>query len=118
MSGSRIGGIVALVAALHVAVLSLVFGPRHAGYMLTAMLSTTLIWGVAYVLSERRRGALLMAGIVVGLAVQQAAHQVWKVQLPGFWWPLAQFGALQFLLALGIRRTTKQGRRTANLHDR
>jgi hypothetical protein len=98
MRGSPVTGIVALVAALHVAVLSLVFGPRHVGYMLSAALSAILIWCVVYVLSERRRPASLIAGVVIGLALQQVAYRVWKTQLPGFWWPLAQFGALQFLV--------------------
>jgi hypothetical protein len=33
------------------------------------------------------------------------AYQVWKAELPGFWRPLAQFEALQFLVAYGIERT-------------
>lgn len=98
MRGSRVTGIVALVAALHVAVLSLVFGPRHMSYALAAALSATLIWGGVLLLSERKRQAGFVAGLVVGLAVQQVAYRVWKAQLPGFWWPLAQFEAVHFLV--------------------
>lgn len=46
MRGDCVTGIVLLVAALHVAVVSILFGPRHAGYLMSAALSATLIWGV------------------------------------------------------------------------
>ncbi len=104
MKQSCITGIVLLVAALHVAVVSLVFGPRHVGYMVSAALSATLIWGGVFVLNGWKRPAGAVAGVVVGLAVQQVAYQVWKEQLGGFWWPVAQFGALQSLVAWGIWR--------------
>lgn len=63
MRGSRVTGIVALVAALHVAVLSLVFGPRHMSYALAAALSATLIWGGVLLLRERKRQAGFIAGL-------------------------------------------------------
>jgi hypothetical protein len=43
--------------------------------------------------------------IVVRLAVQQVAYQVRNAKLPGFWWPLAQFGALYLPGAYGIGKT-------------
>jgi hypothetical protein len=104
MRGSCVTGIVLLVAAAHVAVVSILFGPRHAGYLMSATLSATLIWGGVFVLNERKRPAGAVAGVVVGLAVQQVVYQVWKGQLGGFWLPLAQFGALQSLVAWGIWR--------------
>jgi len=104
MGGSRVTGVVGLVVALHVAVLSTVFGPRHVGYMLSATLSGTLIWGGVFQLDDRRLKAGSVVGAVLALAVQQVAFQVCKGQLAGFWWPLAQFGALQFLCAYGLRR--------------
>lgn len=97
--------LMAVIAALHVAVLSVAFGLRHIGYVLAATLSATLIWGVVFFLSKRKSRAGIIGGVVAGLAVQQVAYQVWKAELPGFWWPLAQFVALQFLLAYGIGRT-------------
>jgi hypothetical protein len=104
MRGSCITGIVLLVAALHVAVVGMLFGPRHAGYLVSAALSATLIWGGVFVLNERKRPAGAVARVVVGLAVQQVAYQIWRSQLGGFWWPLGQFGALQGLVARGIWR--------------
>jgi hypothetical protein len=104
MRGSCVTEIVLLVAALHVAVASLVLGPRHAGYLMSAALSATLIWGGVFVLHERKRSAGAVAGVVVGLAVQQVAYQVWRSELGGFWWPLGQFWALQCLVAWSIWR--------------
>jgi len=105
MNSPSLFRLLACIAALHVAALSFAFGPRHIGYILAATLSATLIWGVVFLLNRRKRRAGIIAGVVVGLAVQQVAYQVWKAELPGFWWPLAQFGTLQFLVACGIGKT-------------
>jgi hypothetical protein len=105
MRGSRVAGIVALVAALHVAVLSMVFGLRHMGYILAATLSAPLIWGLVLFLKARRRRVCFIVGVVAGLAVQQVAYQTWRAELPGSWWALGQFAALQFLVAYGIGKT-------------
>lgn len=93
-----------MIAALHMAVLSFAFGPRHLGYILTAILSGTLILGGIFLLSGRKRRAGFIAGLVVWLAIQQVAYQIWKDELPGYWWALAQFAALQSLIAVGIGR--------------
>jgi hypothetical protein len=105
MKSESIFRLMAVIAALHVAVFSFFFELRHCGYILAATLSATLIWGVVFFLKEQMRRAGFIVGVVVGLAVQQVAYQAWKAELPGFWWPLAQFGALQFLVAYGIGRT-------------
>jgi hypothetical protein len=55
MRGGCVIGIVVLVAAAHVAVVSILFGPRHLGYLMSATLSATLIWGGVFVLNERKR---------------------------------------------------------------
>ena len=94
----------AVIAALHVAVLSFVFGLQHLGYILTATLSATLIWGGVSFLNARKRRASCIVGVAVGAVVQQVAYQVWKTDLSGFWWPLAQFAALHYLVACGIER--------------
>ena len=103
-------GIVVLVATLHVAVLSMVFGPRHVGYMVSAALSASWIWGAVFLLRERKGLAGLVAAVAVALAVQQVAYRVWKAELPGFWWPLAQFAALQFLVGFLASRALRGGR--------
>ena len=104
MKSESLFRLMAVIAALHVAVFSFFFGLRHRGYILTATLSATLIWAVVFLLSERKRRRSAIVGMVVGLIFQQVAYQVWKTELPGCWWSLAQFGALQFLIAYGIRK--------------
>ncbi len=94
----------AVVAALHVAVLSVLFGLRQIGYILAASLSATLIWSAVFTLNAPRRRPGIIAGVALGVIVQQIAYQVWKGELPGFWWPLAQFAAVQFLMAYGLWR--------------
>jgi len=105
MKTEKVVCLAGVIVALLVAVLSFAFGLRHIGYILVAALSATLTWGVVFFLNERKRRAGFIVGVVVGLVVQIAAYQVWKAELPGFWWPLAQFGALQFLIAYGMGRS-------------
>ena len=104
MKRGNLFSLVGVVAALHVAVLSYVFGLRHPGYILTATLSATLTWGGVFALSGQKRRTWVIAGVILGLTVQQVVYQAWKTDLPGFWWPLAPFGALHFLAAYVIGR--------------
>jgi hypothetical protein len=104
MNGERVAGLVVVIAALHVAVLSYAFGPRHINYIFVACLSALVVWGVVCIVNEARRRRAMIVGVVLGLIVQQVVYQVWKTELPGFWWPLAQFAALQFLIGFGLGR--------------
>jgi hypothetical protein len=117
MKNKNLFGLVAIIVAPHMVLLSMLFGPRHIGYIVTATLSATLIWGVVLLLDGRKHRAGVIAGLVVVLAVQQAAYQVWKAKLPGCWWPLGQFGALQFLIAVGISQAAKQASGTGKFQD-
>jgi hypothetical protein len=94
-----------VILALHVVVLSVGFGQRHFGYLVAATLSAAFVWSVVLFLNERKRRAGIIAGVIVGLVVQQLVYHHWKAELPGFWLPLAQFGAVQFLVAYGLGRT-------------
>ena len=105
MKNQSLFRLTAVIATLHVAVFSFFFGLRHSGYILTATLSATLIWAVVFFLSQRKRRWGIIIGVVAGLIVHHVAYQFWESELPGFWWPLAQFEALQFLVACGIGRT-------------
>ena len=104
MKGGRVTGLVVVIAALHVAVLSYAFGPRLISYILAASLSALVVWGVVFIVNEARRRRAMIVGVVLGLIVQQVVYQIWKTELPGYWWPLAQFAALQFLIAFGLSR--------------
>jgi hypothetical protein len=105
MKNQKLIRVAEVIVALLVTVLSIAFGLRHFGYIIAATLSGALIWGVVFFLNERKRRAGLIAGVLVALVVQQVAYHAWRAELPGFWWPLALFGALQFLVAYGIGRT-------------
>ena len=105
MKKQSIYHLMAAIAALHVTGFSLFFGPRHYGYILAATFSATLIWAVVFFLSESKRHRAAIVGVVAGLLVQQVAYHFWKAELPGLWWPLAQFAALQILVAYGMGRT-------------
>jgi len=104
MKGGHIAGIAMVMGALHVAVFSYAFGPRHIGYILAACVSAVVVWGVVLLVNESKRRRAMIVGVVLGLIVQQVIHRVWKTEVPGFWWPLAQFAALQFLIAFGLSR--------------
>ena len=105
MNREKLARLALVIAALVGTALSILLGARHVGYILAAVLSATLIWGVVPFLNGQKRRAGMIAGVIAGLVVQQVAYQVWKAEPPGFWWPLAQFGALQFLVAYGIGRS-------------
>jgi len=96
--------VAAVVVALHSAVLGFMFGPVAWQYLLVAVISGALIWGVGWVLMSQRRWAGLFVGMVVALAVQQIAFRWWRGQFAGAWLPLVQFAALHVLIGLGLSR--------------
>lgn len=107
MKSESLIGLAAVITALHVIGLSMLLGLRHVGYTLAATLSAPLIWGGVLFLKGGKRPGKQVAGVIIGLTVQQVAHQAWKAELPGFWWPLAQFAAVQFVIAYGLWRCVK-----------
>ncbi len=70
-------------SALHVAVLSILFGLWRIGCIVAASLGATLIWGAVFTLNVPRRRTGIIAGMALGVVVQQNAYQVWKGELPG-----------------------------------
>ena len=99
----RLLSLAAIIAALHVAGLSLVLGPTCIPYLAAAYLTAVVVWGGVSISAKKRPMAVIMgAGLTV--AVQQAAHQAWKAELGESWWPVAQFFALQLLIGAGVRR--------------
>ena len=97
--------IIAAILALHFAGLSVVFGFRHLGYILAATGTATIVWGAVFFVSKRWRRSGMFTGVALGLASQQITFHVWQSELPGFWWSLAQFVALQYLIAFIIRKS-------------
>jgi len=92
----------AVVVALHLAILSFVFGQSHVAYILVTTASATVIWGVIFFLGDRRRKLALGLGVLLAALIQQLAYLAWKSELGGFWWPLTQSASLQFLIAYWI----------------
>lgn len=99
MKTEKLVRLATVIAALHVAVLSVIFGPRHIGYLLVAALSATPTWGVVFFLNEQKHRTGIIVGAVIGLVIQLVAYQIWKGELPRYWLALAQFWSLQFLVA-------------------
>jgi len=97
--------VMAVIAALHVVVFNVLFGPGHLAYILVATSSATLLWATVFYLDEQKRRKGTIAAILVGLIVQQVAYQFWKSELINFWWALAQFWALHFFIAYGLGKT-------------
>ena len=78
-------------------------GPKCLAYLMAAYLGGVVIWG-SLLMSERKRRVRLLVGVGLSLVVQQAAYLIWKGELAGFWWPLAQFFAVQLLIGVGVER--------------
>lgn len=96
--------ITAIVTALHVAALSVVFGHWHGRYLLAAGASGVVLWGVGPALVPFRRRTGLLLGSALAIAVQQAVFWMWRAKLGGVFWPLAQFAAIHFMLGLAFAR--------------
>jgi hypothetical protein len=97
--------LVAIIASLHVALVSCAFGARCIPYIAAAYLSAVVIWGG--VSMSRWDGPVgVIVGVVLSFAIQQTAYHAWKEELGGFWWPLAQFFAMQVLIGGGGQRAT------------
>jgi uncharacterized membrane protein AbrB (regulator of aidB expression) len=96
--------ILAVVMGMHLAALSFVFGPRSITYVLAAYLSSVVVWGIVLLVSRQKQPAGWIVGSLVIVIIQQVAYHTMKSGLPGFWWPLAQFFAVQFLIGIGVNR--------------
>ena len=73
---------VAVIVAVHLAVLSLILGPRCVAYILAAYLSAVAVWGG--VLVSKGKGALRVSvGVALSVAAQQAAYEIWKADFVG-----------------------------------
>jgi hypothetical protein len=98
----RIVGIAGLIVALHLAVLSWLFGVTAAGYVVAACITGVFVWGAVLVIGPRRLWVWMAGGAALGLVVQQVTFHVWRSDLGGFAWPLVQFFSLQYLIAYGL----------------
>lgn len=94
--------IASVVLALHLIVLSFFFYKPPVNYFVVICLSTVIVWSVVFSISSLKRRAGIIAGLVLQLAIQQAAFHAWVSDHTGVWWALAQFLSLQYVLALRL----------------
>ena len=92
--------IASVVLALHLIALGFFFYKPPAIYFLVVCFSTVVVWSLVFSLSSRKRRAGIIAGLLLQLAIQQAAFLLWVSGHAGVWWPLAQFLSLQYVVAL------------------
>jgi hypothetical protein len=104
--GEGLWRLVAMIGALHVAVVSFALGPRCLAYIGAAYLSAVVVWG-GVAMSARKRRVAVMVGAGLTVAVQQAAYQAWKAELGGVWWAVVQFLALEWLIGAGVQRAIR-----------
>jgi hypothetical protein len=81
-------------------------------------MSLWIIWPVVFLPSKQRLQAGWVAGLLVIVITQQIEYHTMKSGLPGVWWPLAQFFALQVLIGIGVERTINYAGRFGTAQER
>ena len=104
MKAKEVTTITVLIVALHVAAVSLAFGPIRWHYLLAAVLTAAVIWSLLPGLDSRRQWIGFLVGVALALAVQQLTFRLWRAQFTSAWPPLAQFVALHVLIGFSIHR--------------
>jgi hypothetical protein len=93
-------------------VLGFVFFKPPLNYFAVMCLSTIMVWAAVFSFRRRPR-AVIVAGVLLQIIIQQAAYHAWLSAQTSMWWPLAQFLSLQYVVALrlGSSRDDTPGRR-------
>jgi hypothetical protein len=99
--------IASVVVAIHLIVLGFFFFRPPVNYFGVACLSTVIVWSAVFSLSKGKNWPAIIAGALFQLLVQQVAYHAWLSDQAGVWWPLAQFFALQYVVALRLGTTEK-----------
>ncbi len=90
-----------VVVALHLVVLGFFFFKPPLYYFAVMCLSTILVWAAVFSCKRRLRDAIIAGGLLQ-IAIQQVAYCAWLATQTSVWWPLGQFLALQFVVALRL----------------
>lgn len=108
----KIVKVLSVVVALHLIVLGFVFFKPPLNYFAVMCLSTILVWAAVFTFKRRPRAAMIV-GVLLQITIQQVAYHAWLSSQTSIWWPLAQFLALQYVVALRLAgsRDDTQGRR-------
>ena len=104
----RAGKIASVVVAAHLIALAFFFFKPPVNYFVANCLSTVIVWPAAFAFSKRKKWAGIIAASLLQLAIQQVAYHAWVSVQAAVWWPLAQFIALQYVIALRIGSPQKE----------
>ena len=91
-----------LVVALHFFALSFFMWKPPAKYFFATCMASVVVWGTVFSRKEHRRRAGVVVGLGVALVIQQLIFQVWRSEMTGIWWPLAQFLSIQYVVASSV----------------
>ncbi len=94
--------IASAIIAFHLIVLPFFFFNPPVNYFVVTCLSTIIVWSAAFSLSRRKKRAGIIAASLLQLVIQQVAYHAWVSVQAAVWWPLVQFIALQYVVALRI----------------
>jgi len=94
--------IASVVVAVHLIVLAFFFFKPPVNYFVVTCLSTVIVWSATFAFSRRKKWAGIIAASLLQLAIQQVAYHAWVAVQAAVWWPLVQFIALQYVIALRI----------------
>ncbi len=97
----KIVNILSVVVALLVIVLGFVIFKPPLNYFVVSCLSTIMVWAAVFSLKRRPRAAIIV-GVLLQITIQQVAYHAWLAPQTSLWWPLAQFLALQYVVALRL----------------
>jgi hypothetical protein len=90
------------IAALHVIILSFLFFKPPGLYFFATRLCTVVAWGIRLPLARQPRWASMLVSLIFSVTFQQIAYHYWlSGKITGLW-PLVQFLALQFVVALPV----------------
>ena len=97
----KIVKVLSVVVALHLIVLGFVFFKPPLNYFAVMCLSTIMVWSTVFSFRRRPRAAIIAGGLLQ-IIIQQVAYHAWLSAQTSIWWPLAQFLALQYVVALRL----------------
>jgi hypothetical protein len=98
----RFAKIASVVVALHLIVLGCFFFKTPLKYFVVVCLSTVIVWPAVFAFGKRKKWTAIIAGSLLQITIQQVAYHAWLSNQVAVWWPLAQFLALQYVMALRL----------------
>jgi hypothetical protein len=91
-----------VVVALPLIFVAFYFFKPPLNYFAVTGLSTIIVWSAVFTWFKQRRWAGMTVGALLQLAIQQVAYHAWLADKADLWWPLVQFIALQYVIALRL----------------